>query len=199
MTRWLSSFDRNVPIEGCPAYSQHFTGFLRPGPYLLWEIPILRGGREVPRRGLEPLCLAAPDPKSGASANFATSAAQGHPCGLTRYGAFGSATQPESVRTPHSRTRPTWFSLSRQAIATPTHNDSCPGPSFSSSGHSHPPTSVPIRAAVPDGRSKPCSCFPRTAFPKGRLVHAPVPVGPRPGCWTRPDPLKGRTTPIPRP
>ena len=29
---------------------------------------------EVPRRGLEPLCLAAPDPKSGASANFATSA-----------------------------------------------------------------------------------------------------------------------------
>ena len=30
--------------------------------------------KEVPRRGLEPLCLAAPDPKSGASANFATSA-----------------------------------------------------------------------------------------------------------------------------
>jgi hypothetical protein len=28
----------------------------------------------VPRKGLEPLCLAAPDPKSGASANFATSA-----------------------------------------------------------------------------------------------------------------------------
>ncbi len=29
---------------------------------------------EVPGRGLEPLCLAAPDPKSGASANFATPA-----------------------------------------------------------------------------------------------------------------------------
>jgi hypothetical protein len=30
----------------------------------------------VPRRGLEPLLLAEPDPKSGASANFATSAYQ---------------------------------------------------------------------------------------------------------------------------
>ena len=30
--------------------------------------------KEVPRRGLEPLLLAEPDPKSGASANFATSA-----------------------------------------------------------------------------------------------------------------------------
>ena len=28
----------------------------------------------VPMEGLEPPCLAAPDPKSGASANFATSA-----------------------------------------------------------------------------------------------------------------------------
>ena len=28
----------------------------------------------MPGRGLEPLCLAAPDPKSGASANFATPA-----------------------------------------------------------------------------------------------------------------------------
>ena len=33
---------------------------------------------KVPRRGLEPLHLAVPDPKSGASANFATSAG----CGL---------------------------------------------------------------------------------------------------------------------
>src|SRR5688572_8964757 len=33
-------------------------------------------GRVVPRRGLEPLLLAEPDPKSGASANFATSASR---------------------------------------------------------------------------------------------------------------------------
>ena len=39
-----------------------------------WVTPTLLGNWEVPRRGLEPLCLAAPDPKSGASANFATSA-----------------------------------------------------------------------------------------------------------------------------
>ena len=32
----------------------------------------------VPRRGLEPLRIAPPDPKSGASANFATSALGGH-------------------------------------------------------------------------------------------------------------------------
>lgn len=31
-------------------------------------------GVRVPRRGLEPLILAEPDPKSGASTNFATSA-----------------------------------------------------------------------------------------------------------------------------
>src|SRR5260370_5764863 len=32
----------------------------------------------LPRRGLEPLRIAPPDPKSGASANFATSALGGH-------------------------------------------------------------------------------------------------------------------------
>jgi hypothetical protein len=32
----------------------------------------------MPRRGLEPLILSEPDPKSGASANFATSALGGH-------------------------------------------------------------------------------------------------------------------------
>ncbi len=34
------------------------------------------GGWYVPRKGLEPLLLTEPDPKSGASANFATSAAR---------------------------------------------------------------------------------------------------------------------------
>ena len=56
---------------------------------LRWFYIANTSGKEMPGRGLEPLILAEPDPKSGASANFAT------PAYLSRSGS------PESPLTIH--------------------------------------------------------------------------------------------------
>jgi hypothetical protein len=62
LTRFIAGFRRValLPPQGIPGGDGGCVGNVQPN--------------EVPGRGLEPLLLTEPDPKSGASANFATPA-----------------------------------------------------------------------------------------------------------------------------
>ena len=146
--------------------------------------PVLAHSRayeKVPRRGLEPLCLAAPDPKSGASANFATSAAQGHPRGphtiwrLWPRDATGECSA--NHRAPPSRTRAAWLPLARKAIATPCTQQLPPGLRFSRCRRPPPLLLARLARTCRTVTHRQACVFQRLLFPQGAQFAHPLRLG----------------------